>query len=103
MDWIAGMREQAETAKRLAEEVTQALAAPTITADQASRLYQIVEERAQTFDHFFDEMQRDESVSATLIEAGDQLASFWSNLSAARPSKLRTLEGLPPLEPSDLD
>lgn len=43
----------------------------------------------------------DADVSDELLEAADALAELWSQLSVASASKLRDLQGLPPITMSE--
>lgn len=99
-DWIAILREQGELTKELAAEVPKALANPDLTLDQASRLYRLVEKSAQDFDRIIEGMD-EEDLDEALYEAADSLEDIWSALSVATANKVRTMQGLDPIEFED--
>lgn len=71
IDWITTLQEEADFATRIAEDVNGTLNLPDLTATQAARLYQVVEEGLQTFDRILDEMEdhdiEDQSYSGSRI------------------------------------
>jgi len=73
------------------------LALQTLTSTQASRLYRVVEQGAQTFDRIIDEMQ-EYNLDDDLTEAAETIADMWTNLSVATANKLRVIQGLAPIE-----
>lgn len=96
-DWISTLQEQAEFVTQIAEDVNQTLALQTLTSTQASRLYRVVEQGAQTFDRIIDEMQ-EHNLDDDLTEAAETIADMWTNLSVATANKLRVIQGLAPIE-----
>lgn len=96
-DWITTLQEQADFATPIAEELRQTLELPELSAVQASRLYRIVEQGAQTFDRIIDEMDQHD-MDTTLTQAADTIADMWTNLSIAAANRLRALRGLKPIE-----
>ena len=99
-DWIATLKEQGELTKRLAVEVPKALGNPELTLDQASRLYRLVEKSAQDFDRIVERMN-EEDLDDALYEAAESLEDIWSALSVAAANKVRTMQGLDPIEFDD--
>lgn len=97
IDWILALQEQADFATQIAEDVSKTLDCAHLTATQAARLYRTVEQGAQTFDRFIDEMDQHD-LDDDLTEAADAIADIWTNLSVAAANKLRTLQGLQPIE-----
>ncbi|MDX0615175.1 hypothetical protein GOD03_11840 [Sinorhizobium medicae] len=100
VDWLATLAEQGDIAKRKATEVATLVVKPDLPLEIASRLYREVEKGAQTFDRILSDME-DADVSDELLEAADALAELWSQLSVASASKLRDLQGLPPITMSE--
>ncbi|PSH70118.1 hypothetical protein CU102_03195 [Phyllobacterium brassicacearum] len=100
-DWVTTLQEQADFATQIAEDVKQTLKMPDLTATQASRLYRVVEQGAQSFDRIIDEMEQHD-IESSLTEAADTIADMWTSLSIATANRLRALQGLKPIEfPSD--
>ncbi len=101
-DWIAILKEQGALAKKLSSEVPKALQNPNLTLDQASRLYSLVEKGAQDFDRVVDDMHN-EDLDDALYDAAESLEDIWSALSLSAANKVRTMQGLDPIELSDDD
>lgn len=97
IDWISTLQEQAEFVTQIAEDVNRTLALPELTSSQASRLYRVVEQGAQTFDRIIEELER-HNLDDDLIDAIDTIADMWTNLSVATANKLRSMQGLVPIE-----
>lgn len=97
IDWISTLQEQAEFVTQIAEDVNRTLALPELTSSQASRLYRVVEQGAQTFDRIIEELER-HNLDNDLIDAIDTIADMWTNLSVATANKLRSMQGLVPIE-----
>lgn len=97
IDWISTLQEQAEFVTQIAENVKQTLALPELTSSQASRLYRVVEQGAQTFDRIIEELER-HNLNDDLIDATDTIADMWTNLSVDTANKLRSMQGLAPIE-----
>ncbi len=97
IDWVTTLQEQADFATQIAEEVDQTLKMPDLTATQASRLYRVVEEGAQTFDRIMDEMAQHD-IDDSLTQAAETIADMWTNLSIVTANRLRALQGLTPIE-----
>lgn len=105
IDWIATLREQGDIAARFTKDVPTALSDASLTLDQASRLYQAVEKGSQDFDRIVEDMQ-EYDLDESLFEAADALEDIWSGLSVATANKVRTIQGLAPIEmapPEDED
>ena len=98
IDWISTLQEQAEFVRQIADDVTQTLDIPDLTAAQASRLYHVVEQGAQTFDRIIEEMEQHDVVDDDLTEAAETIADMWTNLSVTTANKLRAMQGLAPIE-----
>lgn len=98
-DWLAGMLEHTNIADRMAQEVPRALAVEGLSAEEASRLFRAVEERADAFDRFFADMQNADDADDRLFKAGELLEELFSQLSLQCASKSRELRGLPPIDP----
>jgi hypothetical protein len=58
IDWVLTLQEQADFAKRIADDVTRTLEIADLSTAQAARLYRVVEQGAQTFDRILDEMEQ---------------------------------------------
>lgn len=93
IDWISTLEEQAEFAKQIADDVMQTLEIPDLSPDEASRLYHVVEQGAQTFDRILEQMQEHE-IDDELTDAADTIADMWTNLSVTTANALRALQGL---------
>lgn len=97
IDWIATLQEQADFAQQIAEDVKQTLEIANLTTSQASRLYHVVEQGAQTFDHIIEEMDK-LNLDDDLTGAADTIADVWTELSVTTANKLRAMQGLQPIE-----
>lgn len=97
IDWISTLQEQAEFVTQIAEDVNQTLALPELTSTQASRLYHVVEQGAQTFDRIIEEMEGHD-LDDDLTDAAETIADMWTNLSVATANKVRVMQGLAPIE-----
>ena len=96
-DWITTLQEQADFATQIAEEVKQTLRIPNLTAAQASQLYRVVEQGAQSFDRIIEEMEQHD-IDNSLTQAADTIADIWTSLSISAANRLRALKGLKPIE-----
>lgn len=96
-DWLSILRMQGDLAKSMAEDVPKALDDPKLTLDQASRLYNAVEQGAQEFDRIVT-LMNEEDLDEPLYEAADALEDMWSELSVAAANKVRVMQGLDPIE-----
>jgi hypothetical protein len=96
-DWISTLQEQADFVAQIAEDVNQTLALQAITLTQASRLYHVVEQGAQTFDRIIEEMEGHD-LDDDLTDAAETIADMWTNLSVATANKVRAMQGLAPIE-----
>lgn len=99
-DWLATLKEHGDLANRVATDVPIALGDPSLTIDQASRLYRVVETGAQDFDSIVELMQ-EEDLDESFYEAADALEDIWAELSVATANKVRTMQGLAPIEIDD--
>jgi hypothetical protein len=96
-DWIQILREQGDLAQRAAEQVPRAISDPDLTLDLASKLYAAVERGAQAFDGIMDQMQESD-VSDSMFDAAEAIEGIWAKLSVAAANKVRTMQGLDPIE-----
>ena len=96
-DWIATLKEQAHLAHRFAKEVPSALTLPELTIDQASRIHGMVEKGARDFGQISEDMNK-EDLDDALYGAADRLEAIWSALSVMAANKVRTMQGLEPIE-----
>lgn len=103
IDWFATVSAAGELAKTAAQDVPIALANERMTLDEASKLHRTVEMRAQECDAMIAEMQDDDDVNEDLLEAADHLQNMWDSLAVACASKVRELQGLPPIPLFDDD
>ncbi len=101
-EWISILTEQGDLAKRMARDVPIALGHPKLTLDQASRLHNAVEDGAQKFDQVVLAMEQ-EDLDDALLEAAEALEDIWSGLCIATANKVRTMQGLAPIELSEDD
>lgn len=99
-DWLRLIQEQGEIAKQMAADVPRALADPDLTLDNASQLYGAVERGAQNLDRIVERME-DYDLDDALFEAAEALQDIWARLSVASANKVRTMQGLSPIEFSD--
>jgi DNA polymerase-3 subunit epsilon len=93
-DWMTLLRERGERAKHLAKDVPAALADPSLTLDQCTRLYQALEELAQQVEQLVEAMD-DDGADEALIEAAESLEEFHSDLAARVANKMIALRGHP--------
>jgi hypothetical protein len=98
IDWISTLEEQAEFVTRIAEDVTLTLELPQLSDVQVSRLFRVVEQGASTFDRIIEEMEQEDGVDDDLFAAAADIADTWTNLSISTANKLRSLQGLSPIE-----
>ncbi len=98
IDWISTLQEQAEFVTRIAEDVTLTLELPQLSDVQVSRLFRVVEQGASTFDRIMEEMEQHDEIDDDLLEAAADIADTWTNLSISTANKLRSLQGLAPIE-----
>ncbi|CAN7688913.1 hypothetical protein LJR231_005611 [Phyllobacterium sp. LjRoot231] len=101
IDWVSTLQEQAEFAKQIADDVAQTLEIPDLSQAQASRLYRVVAQGAQTFDRIIEEMEQHDVDDVDLTDAAETIADTWTNLSVTAANKLRTLQGLEPIKMAD--
>jgi hypothetical protein len=97
IDWTATLQDQADFVTQIAADVAQTLDIPNLSATQAARLYRVVEQGAQTFDRILEEMDQHD-LDDELSDAADTIADTWANLSIGAANKLRTIQGLEPIE-----
>lgn len=97
IDWILTLQEQAEFATQIAEDVKQTFDTPDLSIAQALRLYRVVEQGAQTFDRIIEEMDQHD-LDDSFTEAAETIADMWTNLSITTVNKVRTMQGLEPIE-----
>jgi hypothetical protein len=103
IDWIATLKEQGDFAAQMSRDVKTALSHSDLTVDQASRLYRTVEKGAQDFDRIVEDMQ-EYDLDDSLFEVAEALEDFWSEISVATANRVRTMQGLAPIEmPPDDD
>jgi hypothetical protein len=95
IDWISTLQEQANFAKQIADDVTHTLEIADLSTAQASRLYRVVEQGAQTFDRIIEEMEQHD-IDNDLTEAAETIAEIWTNLSVTTANRLRVMQGLAP-------
>jgi uncharacterized protein (DUF4213/DUF364 family) len=96
-DWMNLLRAHGETAKEMASEVPKALADSDLTLEIASKLHSSIEKSAQRFEKFFDEMEECD-LDENLFEAAESLQNIWDTLAVATANKVRTMQGLKPIE-----
>ncbi|MEP7454018.1 hypothetical protein [Phyllobacterium sp. SB3] len=70
IDWISTLQDQAKFVKQIAAEVSQTLDLPKLSPAQASLLYHVVEQGAQTFDRVMEEMENQDDVDNDLTDGG---------------------------------
>lgn len=96
-DWRAALVDSADMARQVASEIPAVVESSSITLDQAALLYNGIERCAQALDRTVDEMQHHD-VDEALTEAAEQIADLWAVLSVAAANKVRTLQGLRPMQ-----
>ena len=97
IDWISTMQEQAEFANLIADDVKQTLEIPDLSVAQATRLYRVVEQGAQTFDRIMEEMESANDIDDELRDDAGSIADMWTNLSVTTANKVRSMQGLSPI------
>lgn len=97
VDWLATLKEQGEFATSMAIKVAGTLAHPDLTIDQASQICAMVEKAAQRFEQLAGEMEED-SLDESLYEVGESIKDVWTAVSLAAVNKLRTMQGLEPIQ-----
>jgi len=98
IDWISTLQEQAEFAKQIAEDVKQTLEIPDLSVAQATRLYRVVEQGAQTFDRIMEEMESGDNIDDELRDGAGTIADMWTNLSVTTANKIRVMQGMAPID-----
>lgn len=98
IDWLSTLQEQAEFANQIADDVKQTLEIPDLSVAQATRLYRVVEQGAQTFDRIMEEMESANDVDDDLRDGAGSIADVWTNLSVTTANKVRALQGLSPID-----
>ena len=98
IDWLSTLQEQAEFANLIAYDVKQTLEIPDLSVAQATRLYRVVEQGAQTFDRIMEEMESANDVDDDLRDGAGSIADVWTNLSVTTANKVRALQGLSPID-----
>ena len=102
MDWLELITEQGEVAQRMAANVPKVLGDPKLSLEDATKLYNIVEAGAQDLDELADKMDEFD-LDEALFEAVEALQSIWDKLSVASANRVRTMQGLSPIEFPDDD
>lgn len=83
------LREKGDSAKVLAKEVPRALADPEITLDQATALYQQLEQHAQSMEKILEVIKNDdEGDEAELLDPAQTLSEIYDNLARAAANKM---------------
>ena len=95
VDWLATLKEQGEFATSMANKVAEALAHPGLTIDQASQICAMVEKAAQRFEQLAGEMDEGNLALAGVAES---IKDVWTAVSLAAVNKLRTMQGLKPIQ-----
>ncbi|WP_457300458.1 hypothetical protein [Phyllobacterium sp. P5_D12] len=98
IDWIATLQEQAEFANQIADDVKQALEIPDLSVAQATRLYRVVEQGVQTFDRIMEQMKSASDIEDDLRDGAGSIADVWTNLSVTTVNKVRSMQGLSPID-----
>ena len=98
IDWISTLQEQAEFANQIADDVKQTLEIPDLSVAQATRLYRVVEQGAQTFDRIMEEMESANDIDDDLRDGAGSIADVWTNLSVTTANKVRVMQGLSPID-----
>ncbi|WMT88654.1 hypothetical protein NO932_08630 [Pelagibacterium sp. 26DY04] len=103
MDWYEKLKKHGDLAQSFAHKVAEVLKDDTLTIDQASKLYRTVSAGAQTFDDFSSEMD-EYDLHESMFEAAEAIESIWDKLTVAVANRVRTMQGLEPIEmPDDED
>ena len=97
IDWISTLQEQAEFANQIADDVKQTLEIPDLSVAQATRLYRVVEQGAQTFDRIMEQMESASDIDDDLRDGAGSIADVWTNLSVTTANKVRSMQGLSPI------
>ncbi len=98
IDWISTLQEQAQFANQIAEDVTQTLEIPDFESCQTTRLYRVVEQGAQTFDRIMEEMDSGNDIDDEIRDGAGSIADVWTNLSVTTANKVRSMQGLSPID-----
>jgi predicted trehalose synthase len=86
-DWNSVLKERGDIAKEIIRNVPPMLADPALTLDQATRLYHLLEQRAQEAEELAHALDQAEQ-SDELIEAAEALEDVFSDLAAAAAEKM---------------
>ncbi|WP_454917276.1 hypothetical protein [Xanthobacter sediminis] len=89
-DWLSIIKERGEVVKGIARDVPPMLAAPDLTLDQATRLYQVLEGHAQAIEQLVADLEEDEAPDE-FIEAADSLDDMMSDIAAAAAERMAAL------------
>ena len=92
IDWVSTLQEQSNFINQIARDVSQALASPNLSIEQASRLSRSIDRGARAFDRVVEELER-HGPETELVEAAGAIADTWTHLSVAVANKLRTMQG----------
>ncbi|NTI03471.1 hypothetical protein G6K88_15720 [Agrobacterium rhizogenes] len=97
VDWVNVLKVQGDIARNMAKNVPEVLSRDDLTMAQASQVYRMVETCAQDFDKIvalMDEQDLDEA----FYNLASTLEDLYSQLSVASANKVRTMQGLKPIE-----
>lgn len=96
-DWLDVLGKQGEFAKKLAIDVPKALMNPELTLDEAQSLYKIIDKAARDFDGVIEAMEEFD-LDDSLFDAAENLEGIFSELHVVMANKVRTMQGLKPIE-----
>lgn len=85
--WIDKVGAAGELANDLTRTVPKALAEPTLTLDQATRLFQIVERHTKIVERLVSDLQ-DADVDESLLDAADALDDIMAELAEACANRM---------------
>jgi hypothetical protein len=86
-DWLATLREQAETGKQMAEEVPRTLANPDIALEHVQRLFQALEQQAQ-FVQKLAVILEESGYDFDIVDAAEALEELFADLAATAAEKM---------------
>lgn len=89
-EWISRLKWHADLIEKLVQEVPKALARPSLTLEQAGRLYTVIEKGAHDFDELLQIMDQTD-VDEQYREAAEKLARTWQRLSNEADDKVRSM------------
>lgn len=101
MGWYEDLKSHGDHVQSIAAQITQTLAQPELTLDQASELYKLAVDGSQQFDDFQDALNDDDDADDNLLNAAEYLDDMWSRLVVATANKVRSMQGLSTIEMPD--